>query len=321
MKKLFFLVAVVLLFMPSLATAQSCYNVMTVNGATIALGSNVSASMAAQTAELVALNQLQAMQILSAVKVGVAQSSASAGQVATATVKSNEAASSAYVASRQNSQVLEATDRYMSLGYKPCDYQIAMKQFHQNYKAANAAKTQNYQDGVIARPGVITDPGPWFRKLDGSSKFDASSLFGSDQQSAKDYMNAVVGPPDNIDKGRASSAEGSMYLANKLQRDTRKSAAIFIMSQIATENTDDGPKKALGQIMETWIGKDGGAAWAAAMAGEHERGILMDAVRLEAVNVAILSYESKMQMRNELAIAAYALSRADNIINKRADQK
>lgn len=313
--RLFGLTGVATALMAGSALAQSCLvtGVPIVNAATAKLGTTVTAYMAAGTAQLVALHEYQTEMLISALKTSVAQASSSNDQISTTVVKSNEATASAYVSSDQAMQIMEESDRYQSLGYDACNVESTMQTFHTAYK-------KTFSDGpahttkVKAKPGVIADPKDYYSDVLNGSNLSAQSLFNGDTAAAADYMNVVMGPPDTILKAQAQSAAGGIFLQEKLNRDARKSVALRAMDEIAKENAPDGAKAALDGVIDGYLGDDGGEKWAASMAGSHERGILLDAVRIEAANLASLAYEIRQQQRTEMVTATYALSRAEKLI-------
>lgn len=297
------------------ANAQACVSsgIPVVNARTAALGSTVSAYMAAGTAQLIALHEQQTEMLVSAVKTGVAQTSTSGDQISTTAVKANEATASAYVASDQAMQLLDETDRYQSLGYNACGIPSSMQSFHEAYKQTFSGRPA-YIASVRAKPGVIADPKGYYGDILKGSNFSAQSLFDGDAGAAEKYMNAIMGPPDSVPPNSGSTPAGSLFLREKLTRDARKSVALYAMDEIAKENANGGAKRAMNGVIDAYVGDDGGATWAASMAGSHERGILLDAVRIEAANLAGLVFEIRQQQRTELVAATYALSRADKLI-------
>ena len=120
--------------------------------------------------------------------------------------------------------------------------------------------------------------------------------------------------PDAIDKSTQGSAAGELASLEKAKRDTYRSLAANILSDIAVESGDDGPIKKLRDLGSHWVGDDGGERWSSAIAAQHERGILQDAVRIEAANVAALAFQVKRSARTEASAAALLLSMIDNRI-------
>lgn len=298
------------------AYASSCLvtGVPVVNAATTQLGATVTAYMNAGTAQLISMHELQTEALISAMKTGVAQTSTSNDQIATTVVKSNEATASAYVASDQAMQIMEESDRYQSLGYDSCGVQSTVEAFYTAYE--NTFSLGGSGTGSVrAKPGVIAEPKPWFDEVINGGNQSAQALFNGDTGAAAEYMNAVMGPPDYIRADLGSKPSGSVFLMDKMNRDARKSVALYTMDQIAKENSSTGGvKKALDDVIGGYLGEDGGETWAAAMAASHERGILLDAVRIEAANLSALAYEIRQQQRTELVTATYALARAQKLI-------
>lgn len=290
-----------------------------VNSRTSALGNAVKMYMDAGTEEVVKLNEIQLENLLSAVRVGVSQSALSGDQVSTNILKSNEAVASTYVANDQAAMVAEETERYRSLGYDACDLPIKIKDIYKSYNTHK--KQQSSVENVTAQPGIIEEPTKWVQTVKSGKEFSAQALFSGDKQAAQSYINVVMGAPDYYKKDNKPTPEGSIFLSEKMRRDARKSVALWVFESIAERNSKDGVKKSIDTALDTFVGQDGGEKWAASMAGSHPRGILLDAVRLEAINLISLVDEVKQQQELEYAVAAYALARHDNILKQKNNGK
>lgn len=297
-----------------LAGACSWSGSARVNARTNALGSAVKIYMDAGTEEVVKLNEIQLENLLSAVRVGVSQSALSSDQISTNILKSNEAVASTYVANDQATMVAEETERYRSLGYNACGLPIKIKDIYKSYNSHT--KQQSNFANVIARPGIIEEPSKWVQAVKSGKEFSAQALFSGDKQAAQSYINLVMGAPDYYKKDAKPTPEGSIFLSEKMRRDSRKSVALWVMESISERNSKNGLKNSIDTALETFVGKDGGEKWAASMAGSHPRGILLDAVRLEAINLTSLVDEVKQQQELEYVVAAYTLARYDNILKQ-----
>lgn len=282
-----------------------------VSARTSALGGAVKSYMDAGTAEVVKLSELQLENLLSAVRVGVSQAAISNEQVSTNIVKSNEATASSYVANDQAMSVVEETERYRSLGYNACGLPAKVKNI---YSSFTSQKNQNSYKNIAARPGIIADPKDWFQTVKSGKEFSAQSLFSGDKQASEAYINLAMGAPDYYKKDTHPTPEGAIFLSDKMRRDARKSVALWTFEQISERNSKDGLKNSIDTALDAYVGKDGGEKWAASMAGSHPRGILLDTVRLEALNLIALVDEIKQQQTLEYNVAAYALTRHDNLL-------
>ena len=94
----------------------------------------------------------------------------------------------------------------------------------------------------------------------------------------------------------------------KAERDAMKSVGTVVLSDIAADNATGGPVEQAKALGKHWVGDDGGETWAASIAGDHQRGILQDAVRMEAANLSLLALQVKKGARTETAAATLLLA-------------
>jgi hypothetical protein len=296
------------------ALAQTCFGVEArVNAATGVLTGTVTGEITSTEAALSAAEQLQRARLLSAIKVMTAQQSASTDQNVTMGLKTAEANASALTAQRVRQAVADAKHRYGSVGYDPCG---AVTKSASLSSAITAAATQakTTRESVRARPGAYGDPAPWFQAARDGSVADGGALYSGDQEAAKKYIDFVVGPPDVEIKAIKGTAEGDAAKLEKTGRDVYRSLAAAVLSDVAAEHATDGPMAKARELSRHWIGDDGGKAWSAGLAQNHERGILQDAIRIEAANLSFEAMEAKRGMRTELAAAAVLLARINQQI-------
>lgn len=297
---------------PDVAHAQVCAAGIT------SMAPTIIAFMQAGTTSLIAANELQTEMIVSALKTRVAQSATSTSQVNETLREAGQSNAQAYVQSRVNLNTLEAMNRYSSLGYNGCGVESAMTDFGQAYANtySNPAALNANAASIAGAPGRMATggaPTQWFQQVNASAGASAADLFSGDTNAASKYINVALGPPPAISKADAQTVEGGLRFAEKIRTDSLKGASMFIMNSIAAEYASGGPKAKIDKVVNQWFGTDGGSTWGQATAAEEERGLLLDAVRIEAAQVAALAYEIRNQMRTEYAIAAYALARADRL--------
>lgn len=278
------------------------------------LGSRITEHIAIAFRTFNAMLTTQFQQLVSAQKTLTAQQSTSGDQIATMALKSAEASASAGEAMQEARQIGEANDEFQSVGYNACGMEDAMQQFYATYETAFTEDPTKSIAGQIANaPGVIASPKGWFGSVMSGSNTSASALFNGDMTGATQYINTVMGPPRQFST-QNRDANAGIFQAEKTSNDARRSAAFYVLSSIAKEHATEGPQAAMENVVNQYVG-DGGERWSAAMAGSHRRGILLDAARLEAANVAQEAYAVRKTQRTELAIAAYVLTRASNLMN------
>lgn len=297
------------------ALGQTCIGIETrVIAQTLQLDAAVGGQISLTQGAMLTLDQFLRGQLLSALKVMTRQQSSSTDQQILAEQKSSEAASAALSSQALAYEVEDAKDRYQATGFGACAVTTKATSF---YDAVNkSAATQKAIAGKApwqpAKYGKLDD---WLKGPASNGPFDASALFNGDEAAAGGYIGLVMGPPDvdpALTPGTSAEA-GGMRLA-KANRDALKSTAQVVMAKVAADNAKDGPVEKLRDMTSHWLAQDGGEAWAASMAAAPERGILQDAVRLEAAHLVALAFSLKANTRQEAATAALLLARINNAI-------
>lgn len=254
--------------------------------------------------QIVQQARTEAQFVLSALKVLNGANSGAASQIAVMTKQASEASASAWSAHRTNMLTLDATTRYKSIGYNACGSISAAKTFAQ----ANKQTTQKAFAALSNEKD--TDPSVWYKKAS-SLNASAADVLAGDVEKTKSYIAMVQGPnsaPQSIN----SEADAALQLF-EYRKTALRSLSAFVLTNTASFKETDAK---LDAFLASWVGKDGGLKWAQAMAASHERGVLLDQVRVEAANIAAKAYGLKKTYNSELATAGYALARTNNIIGE-----
>lgn len=289
------------------AAAQTCAGVeWRVNAQTIALQGVVSGQIEAAQAAMLALDQTNRARLLSALKVMTKQESASTDQTVLMEQKAGEAAASAITTSTRNQEIAAAQNRYRATGYGACAVGTKASSFYAAVKAAPQARAQILQT-VSWKPGAYGSQSAWASGVGASGPFDANSLFAGDTTKAAQYISFVMGPPDLEEKTAGAGSDARKV--DKAGRDALKSTAAYVMASIASDYATGGPVEKLRAMNAHWLASDGGEAWSAKMADQPERGVLQDAIRVEAANLVTLAFNLKSGVRQEAVTAAYLLAR------------
>lgn len=312
LKKVLAAVAASVALDPSIVRAQSvCLGGdIPIIGATAATEVAEVGQTASVEGSLTAQELLERQRILSAMKVLTKQQGASTDQSMMMTQKATEASASSYVAQRQALSVLDVRQRYASIGYDPCGAVTKSKAFYQSVQSA-AQKQSAIQSGVTFRPGQYGDPAQWTKVALNGSNFDANALFGGDQQKAQEYINFIIGPAERRNTTIEGTAEGQIFTLGKNNRDSYKSVVVTTLSSIAADYAPGGPVEQAKNLSKHWVGDDGGMQWAAATTDNSERGLLQDAVRIEAANLAVMAQQIKSGRRSELVAASLLLAKVN----------
>lgn len=308
------LMAGAMMAIPVRSEAMTCYGI---EARIIATDDSVGASITAHiTAAFQSFNAMlttQFQELVSAQKALTAQESVSGDQVSTMAVRAAEAAASADAQVQQNQQIREANDEFQSTGYNACGLESSMQQFYSSYETAfSTDPSASIRAAVANAPGNVGSPSAWFSSVKSGANTSAASLFNGNMSQATQYINTIMGPPVQYKTTTRDAASG-LFQSAKATNDARRGAALYVLSSIAKEHAAEGPQAAMEAVISQYVG-DGGERWTAAMAGSHRRGILLDAARLEAANVAQEAYAVRKTQRTELAVASYVLSRASNLL-------
>lgn len=276
---------------------------------TLQLDGAVTAQILKSKGLLITEELRQRQLLLAALKVLTKQESGSGQQTATVVKKSAEAAASANVAQRQAYAIADAKERYGVTGYDSCGLQTKSASFYAANKAMEN-RAASYRNGTFFKPGEYGTPQQWASLAQNGSNFDAEAIFSGNSSAAADYINFVAGPPVAKQAGNGMAADLQTFEKNR--NDVRRSVVVSVLSSIAAENAPGGPREKLSELTKHWTGDDGGVKWAQASADKPLRATLLDAVRIEAANIALMAFQVKDNARTELALASYALSRVNN---------
>ena len=288
--------------------AQTCFGVeFRVNAATSALTTAITGAITTTEAGLITQEIAERARLLSAVKVLTAQSAAGSDQVSNGFRASSEALATTVVTHEQRQAVALATHRYGSIGYDPCGSNTKAQALYTAMASSSAAR-QQIVTPVRAQPGRYADPKDWVADVKSGDAPDGAALYSGDAAAASKFINTVVGPPDERPRYTAATATNDRDRLEKTGKDTYRSMTAVVLADIAADYRPDGPIAQARTLSTHWQGNDGGAAWAAGVAGQHDRGIIQDAVRMEAANLALLAHQIKRGMRTEATAAALLLA-------------
>ncbi|WP_234053739.1 MULTISPECIES: hypothetical protein [unclassified Xanthobacter] len=284
------------------------------NVQTAVLGTAVATQIATSQAGLLALDEVNRANILSALKVMTMQQSVSGDAALTTEKQAGEAAAAAIVSARQAQEVVDAKTRYEATGYRACGNVSKAAGFFGAVE--NKADTRRTILGdAVWKPGGYGDPADWI-SLSQSGPFDASTLFGGDAAKAAKYISFVMGPPDPAAMTAGNGIAAQHAKLRKAQMDSTKSMSAFVMADVASDFRTGGVVEKMRALDAHWVGEDGGETWAASIAGQSERGVLQDAVRMEAANIATLALQIKTSTREEAVTAALLLARVNRALER-----
>lgn len=317
MKRLipFVMAAMAALTFSGAAAAQSCLFVeWRVNQQTAALDAAVAGQIGTSQAGLLAVDLLNRSRLLSALRTLTAQQSASADQMMLTETQAAEAAASAVVAQDRAHEVARVQDEFSSTGYRACGLVTKASSFH-GAVAAAPAKRGAILGGMSWQPGQTGSQNEWVQSVGQAGGTDANVLFdGSSEAEQARYISLVMGPPPSPP---TDGAGGDISRIDQARRDALKSTSAYVLASIGADYAPDGPIDRMRSMTGHWLGDDGGEQWTANMADQSERGVLQDAVRLEAANLASLAFALKSNVRQEAVTAGLLLARINAILGQR----
>jgi hypothetical protein len=306
-----YLAAVVAAGVSSPAYAFTCAVEGHVIQRTMQLDTAVTAQIVKSKTLLITEEERQRQLLLAALKVLTKQESGSGLQTSTVVKKSAEAAANANVTQRQAYQIADAKERYGVTGYDSCGLQTKSQSFY-SANMAMSGKAASYRNGTYFKPGQYGSPKQWTALAQGGSNFDAEAIFSGNSSAAAEYINFIAGPP--VEKLANSALASEFQTFEKNRNDARRSVVVNVLASIAAENEPGGPREKLAELTKHWTGDDGGTKWAQASADKPLRATLLDAVRIEAANIALMAFQVKDNARTELALSSYALSRVNRAV-------
>lgn len=297
------------------AYAATCAGVeLRVNTRTNALQEAVLQLIASHQETLIRTEQAQRSQLLSALAVVTAQTSASGGQDAAVRLRAEEANAQAIVAAQNRQAVLDAQERYGDVGFNACAV-VERSQAVADAIANEAQQMDAVQQLIINRPNVSMDgeaTANWFAMAEDGQGTSSAAVFteGSTAAEIAKYIDWLMGPPQSSE----GQITGQVQEADRLQRDAQRSVAQYLLMRAAVSNSDDSVDAAIAELSGTWTGTDGGAEWAARLATAPLRAVLLDMSRAEAASLVAEIRALEHQLDLELGLASFSLARATKLV-------
>lgn len=185
-------------------------------------------------------------------------------------------------------------------------------------------------------PGADTSLATLFNPvMEGSAEYDAKNA----------YINNLAGMPDQpIPSSSAKSVSAQSYMLNKNRRDAMISPALAALKNIqldtsGIEGAETGKELPMSQLMENEVKRYSGnsdayTAWSRALVSQNERGVMIEILKVKALDLAqkarlykqyetmesLLAGMTAMQAQNLSQEAAVGTQRAANTSTKAAIQ-
>lgn len=317
-----------------------------------ALTASVSANIASFGTTFGAQMQFKFEQIISAVAVATKQEALSANVVGDNTRATAEQLVNAVRAQRQNELVAKAYLDFNAgtgQGFDPCGTVVKNKTMDMAFSSA-AEQAKSAISKLDAAPGTLVQSTPQAmqaRLANHRNKFctaseaaaglcsvstlpggdtNASLLFEPTQQGSltaearKAYIQHVIGAPDQaISKSAGGSPAGEAYLVQKNRKDSLMSVPAYSLSMIDaanTQNAEFGGKSAnevLRLRVNQYFGGKEAEQWAGNMARQTQRGLLVEAAKMQGLEVWIHQQQYEQNQRLAANIAALVVASSDRL--------
>lgn len=153
--------------------------------------------------------------------------------------------------------------------------------------------------------------------VDGELLFEPTAPNSLQQQAQQAYLQHVLGDPDPIVAPNAGkSAAGQQYMLLKNTKDALLSIPAYSLSLIQAANTQSSdfdnrsPNEMLTLRVDQYFGGKEAQQWSSALAAQSERGLLVEAVKMNGLETWLHYKQYQQGQRLELNLAALALAAA-----------
>lgn len=336
-------VASVLLFAGAGVAWASCGGTEgLVNSAAAALATTIVGEITAATGTITALDETQTEGLIGSIKVLTKQVQMSAQNSDDANLQAEQAGAAFQVDMATKEMVDKIVLDFQSQGYNPCAQLTATKQMAAAEAQVTAALPQRLASEVQAGGGHYGDIATVLQQREQQHKAlfctqaevtaglcssvgavpggdsNASLIFSTDTSpnmvAAKNaVINNIIGLPDApLPAGAANTPQGQAYLMATKQKDAFLAFPAYSLKGIQSdaEGFDSFMSERIGQ----YFGTDRAAQWAQDQASESQRGVLVDAVKIEGLILKLHERRLKQSLRAEANQAA-ALALENKLVN------
>ncbi|WP_454727852.1 MULTISPECIES: hypothetical protein [Cupriavidus] len=290
------------------------------------------ANIGAISAQLVAADNVQTQYMISSLKVLTSQVAASSEKSANVTMQAEESFASVAKDLSDKKLVDKILLDYSSQGFDPCGQlssTVAMANAERRARTSVPVRLRNEVDATGGRyapqgdilrqrealhrnlfctqsdvdAGICTSVG----KIPGGDT-NAALLFNTDTSaemvSARNaVINTIVGLPDNpLPREVVNTPEANAYLLEKKKKDTYLGLAANSLKslQVDTETMGAPMAERIGQ----YFGTARATEWAKDQASQAQRGVLVDLLKIEGLQLKVLEQGLRNGLRTEANLAA-----------------
>lgn len=295
------------------------------------LASSITQSIVSTEKSLISADNSSTNDIVSALKVVTKQMAVSGEKLASATVGAEQSAAAVAKDISEKEMVDKIVVDYTSQGFDPCGQSAATQNLARTEAQVNASIPGLVRTEVEGAGGKFGDQAAVLKAREDRHKAlfctqsevdagacsklgkipggdgNASLLFSTDAstdaRAAKNAMiNQVIGLPDEpLSPAVADTPEAAAYLLEKKQKDAFLAFPAYSLKTIQAENEN------FKQVMDDRVGQYFGTAramdWARSQTSQAPRGLLIDLVKMEGLNLKLAERRMHQNMRIEANLA------------------
>lgn len=297
-----------------------------VSASATSLASSISAEIATATATIVAMDEMQTQSILSAIRVLTKQVEVSGEKIASTTVASELSSAAVAKDIAEKEMIDKIVVDYTSQGFDPCAQSAATRKLAKTEaevvsrvpglvrsevegvggkfaSPADALRTREERHQALFCTQAEVDAGVCSKlgKIPGGDS-NAALLFSTDTsaeaRAAKNALiNQVIGLPDAPVENTGAAA----YLLEKKQKDAFLAFPAYSLKTIQTEN--ESFKPVMDERIGQYFGTVRAAEWARSQTSQAPRGLLVDLVKIQGINLKLAERRMHQNMRIEANLA------------------
>lgn len=296
------------------------------------MSTSLVASVGAAGGSIVANDEMQTERIISAMKVMTKQTQTSGEQYVSAAIEAEKSMASVNKDLADKELMDKVLLDFSSQGYDPCGQSAATKQLavaeqrtqssiiqrvrteieagggrYANVSAALQARDKQHQNLFCTQDEVDAGMCSSVGKVPGGDS-NAALIFATDTSAdvvaAKNaVINNIIGLPDSpLSPSAAATPEGQSYMMEKKRKDSFLAFAAYSLKSIQTEN--EQYRKQMDDRIGQFFGTDRATAWAKDQAGQSARGVLVDLLKIQGLQLKVREQRIKQNLRTEANVAA-----------------
>lgn len=293
---------------------------------------NVATSVASAAKKMISFDQFRTEQMLSSIRLVTAQVSASNEKVAGTIIKSHEASASVSKEIADKELLDKVVLDYTSQGFDPCVQSTLTQQLARAETDVQASVPRRIAGEIEAGNGKLMSTSDILRirerrhqemfctqaEVDAGICSRVGKIPGGDTNAALLFtdnkteeavaaknatINNIVGlPAAPIPKEVANTPEGRSYLLATKERDAYLAWSVYSLKTIQTEN--EQYKKAMDERVGQYFGGPRAMDWAKSQTTQAKRGLLVDLVKIQGLDLKIAERRIRQNMRIEANLAA-----------------